>query len=206
MSRGALEKNSPQWSPKIFLEHCKFILFGTMVPQYLYWNQTCGFRFLQRCVKSLITRRGYIAPEFIDKQQISYKTDIYSLGMMMINLLTRRTGSTTDNVRINFILIISSTFFSMKHWLILFWVCILQLIKHISCRPHLLFFLSCCYCCCTLPTRRLTQIGDQVQVTIGFSKIIYSMHQKFKEQFNMYANNFKDGYVIEKYMTCIPYR
>lgn len=141
-------------------------------------------------MKSLITRRGYIAPEFIDKQQISYKTDIYSLGMMMINLLTRRTGSTTDNVRINFILIISSTFFSMKHWLI----------------PHLLFFLSCCYCCCTLPTRRLTQIGDQAQVTIGFSKIIYSMHQKFKEQFNMYANNFKDGYVIEKYMTCIPYR
>ncbi|XP_039853417.1 uncharacterized protein LOC120711821 isoform X3 [Panicum virgatum] len=35
---------------------------------------------------------GYIAPEFIDKQQISFKSDIFSLGVIIINLLSGHNG------------------------------------------------------------------------------------------------------------------
>ncbi|XP_025821548.1 putative cysteine-rich receptor-like protein kinase 12 isoform X5 [Panicum hallii] len=35
---------------------------------------------------------GYIAPEFIDKGQISFKNDIFSLGVIMINLLSGHDG------------------------------------------------------------------------------------------------------------------
>ncbi|CAO2193027.1 unnamed protein product [Urochloa humidicola] len=41
--------------------------------------------------------RGYVAPEFIDKQQISLKSDIFSLGVIMINLLTGCNGCIMEN-------------------------------------------------------------------------------------------------------------
>ncbi|KAF8673176.1 hypothetical protein HU200_048725 [Digitaria exilis] len=40
--------------------------------------------------------RGYIAPELIDNQQISFKTDIYSLGITLVKLLTQ-SNEITEN-------------------------------------------------------------------------------------------------------------
>lgn len=51
------------------------------------------------CFKLLIACRGYIAPEIIDKGQISLKSDIFSLGQIMIRLLTGSTKTITENVR-----------------------------------------------------------------------------------------------------------
>ncbi|KAG2576981.1 uncharacterized protein LOC120680081 [Panicum virgatum] len=45
--------------------------------------------------KNLYGTLGYIAPEFIDKGEISYKSDIFSLGIIMIKLLT---GSNKFNI------------------------------------------------------------------------------------------------------------
>ncbi|RCV39145.1 hypothetical protein SETIT_8G200000v2 [Setaria italica] len=41
--------------------------------------------------------RGYIAPEMIDNKQISCKSDIYSLGIIMIRLLTGNNGAIVEN-------------------------------------------------------------------------------------------------------------
>ncbi|XP_062182833.1 uncharacterized protein LOC133886939 isoform X2 [Phragmites australis] len=41
--------------------------------------------------------RGYVAPEFIEKKQISFKSDIFSLGVTMINILTGRNGGIIEN-------------------------------------------------------------------------------------------------------------
>nr|CAB3490189.1 unnamed protein product [Digitaria exilis] len=43
-----------------------------------------------------VLRRGYIAPELIDNQQISFKTDIYSLGITLVKLLTQ-SNEITEN-------------------------------------------------------------------------------------------------------------
>jgi serine/threonine protein kinase len=43
--------------------------------------------------------RGYIAPEMIEKGEISFKSDIFSLGVIFINLLTRSDNNGDDNVR-----------------------------------------------------------------------------------------------------------
>jgi serine/threonine protein kinase len=48
----------------------------------------------------IIACRGYIAPEFIDKGQISFKNDIFSLGVIMINLLSGHDGCIPEKVRI----------------------------------------------------------------------------------------------------------
>lgn len=50
----------------------------------------------------LIAFRGYLAPELIDKQQVSVKADIFSLGIIMINILTGRNGGNVENVSIIF--------------------------------------------------------------------------------------------------------
>lgn len=44
-----------------------------------------------------------MAPEFIEKYQISIKSDIYSLGVIMINLLTGCRGGVKENVRMFYI-------------------------------------------------------------------------------------------------------
>ncbi|XP_066338453.1 putative cysteine-rich receptor-like protein kinase 39 [Miscanthus floridulus] len=40
---------------------------------------------------------GYMAPELIDNQQISCKTDIFSLGIIMIKILTQSDEAPTEN-------------------------------------------------------------------------------------------------------------
>ncbi|XP_044444383.1 cysteine-rich receptor-like protein kinase 7 [Triticum aestivum] len=39
---------------------------------------------------STVGTRGYMAPEFIDDGEITFKTDIYSLGIIIMEILTRR--------------------------------------------------------------------------------------------------------------------
>nr|CAB3481205.1 unnamed protein product [Digitaria exilis] len=48
--------------------------------------------------KNIFGTLGYLAPELIDKQQISAKADIFSLGIIMINILTGRSGGNIENV------------------------------------------------------------------------------------------------------------
>lgn len=43
--------------------------------------------------------RGYIAPEIIDKGEISFKSDIFSLGIIIIKLLTGSDHHEFENVR-----------------------------------------------------------------------------------------------------------
>ncbi|KAF8691992.1 hypothetical protein HU200_039937 [Digitaria exilis] len=60
---------------------------------------------VSRCIgeqSTMVTKNffgtlGYVAPEFIDKQQISLKSDIFSLGVIIINLLTGCHGPVTEN-------------------------------------------------------------------------------------------------------------
>ncbi|KAK3119087.1 hypothetical protein QOZ80_9BG0713560 [Eleusine coracana subsp. coracana] len=40
---------------------------------------------------------GYLAPEFIDQRQISFKSDIFSLGIILIRMLSGNTEDITDN-------------------------------------------------------------------------------------------------------------
>ncbi|KAF8654360.1 hypothetical protein HU200_061540 [Digitaria exilis] len=47
--------------------------------------------------KNIFGTLGYLAPELIDKQQISAKADIFSLGIIMINILTGRSGGNIEN-------------------------------------------------------------------------------------------------------------
>uniref|UniRef100_A0A0A8Y1I8 Protein kinase domain-containing protein n=1 Tax=Arundo donax TaxID=35708 RepID=A0A0A8Y1I8_ARUDO len=47
--------------------------------------------------KNVFGTLGYIAPEFIDKQHISFKSDIFSLGVIMINILTGHSGGVIEN-------------------------------------------------------------------------------------------------------------
>ncbi|KAG2563345.1 cysteine-rich receptor-like protein kinase 25 [Panicum virgatum] len=49
------------------------------------------------CTVNLFGTPGYIAPELIDKQKISFKSDIFSLGIIMARLLTGSNGSITEN-------------------------------------------------------------------------------------------------------------
>lgn len=56
------------------------------------------------CFESYFVGRGYIAPEFIDKGEISYKSDIFSLGIIMIKLLTGSNKFNIENVRIIFLM------------------------------------------------------------------------------------------------------
>nr|XP_051194934.1 uncharacterized protein LOC127308217 isoform X1 [Lolium perenne] len=48
-------------------------------------------------VKCTAGTRGYIAPEMIEKGEISFKSDIFSLGVIFINLLTRSDNNGDDN-------------------------------------------------------------------------------------------------------------
>lgn len=45
----------------------------------LYYNHVCNIS---------VSCRGYKPPEFIDKQVISIKSDIYSLGIIIIEIMT----------------------------------------------------------------------------------------------------------------------
>ncbi|GJN25497.1 hypothetical protein PR202_gb13331 [Eleusine coracana subsp. coracana] len=52
---------------------------------------------------------GYIPPEFINRQEVSFKSDIYNLGILMIRLLTGSNDNIIENVQIlyqNFLLYI----------------------------------------------------------------------------------------------------
>ena len=61
----------------------------------LKWNCEC-----HDASDHIISCRGYIAPELIDKNTISFKSDIFSLGIIMARLLTGSNGSITELVRI----------------------------------------------------------------------------------------------------------
>ncbi|XP_066337680.1 receptor like protein kinase S.2-like isoform X3 [Miscanthus floridulus] len=49
------------------------------------------------CTVNLYGTPGYIAPELIDKNTISFKSDIFSFGIIMARLLTGSNGSITEN-------------------------------------------------------------------------------------------------------------
>ena len=60
----------------------------------------------------IIACSGYIAPEYIDQGEISLKTDIFSLGIIMIRLLVGYNDTIIENVRI----IYQSIFFHLLNF------------------------------------------------------------------------------------------
>lgn len=48
--------------------------------------------------------RGYLAPEFVDGGEISYKSDIYSLGATILKLSTGCSTTGNDYVRVRYLI------------------------------------------------------------------------------------------------------
>lgn len=86
-------ENSLQYSLQMLVEHCKLVLWA---PQ--------SFSLVPKLCKTVLCynpcSRGYMAPELIDNQQISCKSDIFSLGIIMKKILPQSDETPTENVRI----------------------------------------------------------------------------------------------------------
>ena len=96
---GYLMEISPQYS-----------LWTCLEPRKLYLPLVCVLNFVNYAMKFIslkpcfISCRGYIAPELIDKQKISLKSDIFSLGIIIERLLTGIYENITETVSVIFLI------------------------------------------------------------------------------------------------------
>lgn len=77
-------KNKPELSPKTLWDGCKHLL----VSVYLHSSKLQQYFCVIKYNLMLMWARGYIAPEYHYRGEISVKSDIFSLGVLILEIVT----------------------------------------------------------------------------------------------------------------------